>query len=84
MNIAYSNAPARLVLNRLQGHLRKSQFFFGDALGALCDIDFKAASRDGFGEDWPVDYRNRSVVLQAEKYMGVASNHSESPQHPDG
>jgi choline dehydrogenase-like flavoprotein len=37
------------------------------------DLDFKAASRDGFGEDWPLSYRDLAPYYDiVEDYVGIS------------
>src|SRR5512138_1713367 len=44
----------------------------------LSDFDFKAKSRDGYGEDWPISYYD--IVDQ---YLGVSGVKENLPQLPD-
>jgi choline dehydrogenase-like flavoprotein len=51
----------------------------------LSDYDFKAASHDGFGEDWPLSYKDvESYYDLVEAYVGVAGRAEGAPQIPDG
>jgi choline dehydrogenase-like flavoprotein len=57
--------------------------------GRLClrmsDLDFKAASRDGYGEDWPLTYRDLAPYYDlVEEYVGVAGITEGLAQIPDG
>lgn len=48
------------------------------------DIDFKAASRDGFGEDWPVSYADLVPYYErVEKYIGISGREEGLAQLPD-
>ncbi len=51
----------------------------------LGDLDFKAASRDGIGIDWPVSHaemdRHYSVV---ERFIGISGQAEGLPHFPDG
>jgi len=49
------------------------------------DLDFKAASHDGYGEDWPLSYKDLEPYYDlVEKYVGVTGM-SEGLEHlPDG
>jgi choline dehydrogenase-like flavoprotein len=39
----------------------------------LSDLDFKAASNDGCGEDWPLSYKDLEPYYDlVEEYVGVA------------
>ena len=57
--------------------------------GRLClrfsDWDFKAASHDGFGEDWPLSYKDIAPYYDlVEKYVGITGS-AEGLEHlPDG
>ncbi|MGH9470146.1 MAG: GMC oxidoreductase [Terriglobia bacterium] len=49
------------------------------------DNEFKAASRDGFGEDWPFDYRELEPYYdKVESFIGVSGSREGLPQMPDG
>jgi choline dehydrogenase-like flavoprotein len=51
----------------------------------LSDYDFKAASHDGFGEDWPLSYQDVAPYYDiVEQYVGVAGRAEGAPQIPDG
>jgi choline dehydrogenase-like flavoprotein len=49
------------------------------------DWDFKAASRDGYGEDWPLSYKDISPYYDlVEKYVGVTGMAEGLEELPDG
>ncbi|MBI1353197.1 MAG: GMC family oxidoreductase [Acidobacteria bacterium] len=49
------------------------------------DYDFKAASRDGFGDDWPIGYSDIAPYYsQVERHIGVSGYKEGLPQLPDG
>ena len=51
----------------------------------MTDCDFKAASNDGFGDDWPISYSD--IVLyydRVEEFMGVYGSQDKVPNLPDG
>jgi choline dehydrogenase-like flavoprotein len=51
----------------------------------LSDLDFKAASNDGFGDDWPISYAEMDpYYTKAEEFIGVSGNRDGLPQLPDG
>ena len=51
----------------------------------LSDYDFKAASRDGFGEDWPVSYEEMAPYYdRVEGFVGISGQAEGVPQLPDG
>src|SRR5713101_1204352 len=84
-DVAYSNAPGTdWYWKRCKGTGGKANFW-GRSSARYGDIDFKAASLDGFGEDWPVDYAEIAPWFsRAERYMGVASTVQNRPSNPDG
>ncbi|WP_031498507.1 GMC family oxidoreductase [Bryobacter aggregatus] len=48
------------------------------------DIDFKAASRDGYGEDWPIQYSDLVPYYEeVEKYVGISGLAEGLEQLPD-
>jgi choline dehydrogenase-like flavoprotein len=59
--------------------------FWGRSSARFGDIDFRAASRDGFDVDWPVTYEEMAPHYSAvEKMIGVASTVQNRPSNPDG
>ena len=49
------------------------------------DNEFKAASRDGYGEDWPFSYKELEPYYDlVESYIGVSASSEGLPQMPDG
>ncbi|HXG66581.1 MAG TPA: GMC family oxidoreductase [Blastocatellia bacterium] len=51
----------------------------------LSDFEFKAASRDGYGEDWPISYKDLEPYYdKVEAFIGVSGNPENLPQLPDG
>ncbi len=51
----------------------------------LSDLNFKAASEDGYGEDWPLSYKDLEPYYDlVEEYVGVAGLAEGLPQLPDG
>ncbi len=49
------------------------------------DYEFKAASRDGFGEDWPFSYKDLEPYYdKVESYIGVSGSREGLEQMPDG
>jgi len=51
----------------------------------LSDYDLKAASYDGYGEDWPLSYKDLEPYYDlVEGYVGVAGRAEGAPQIPDG
>ena len=84
-DVTYSNAPGTdWYWKRCKGTGGKANFW-GRSSCRYGDVDFKAASLDGFGEDWPVDYAEIAPWFsKAERYMGVASTIQNRPSNPDG
>lgn len=51
----------------------------------LSDYDLKAASRDGFGPDWPISYADLAPYYdRVERFVGVSGQAEGLPQLPDG
>jgi choline dehydrogenase-like flavoprotein len=51
----------------------------------LSDHDLKAASRDGFGADWPLSYAELAPYYdRVERFVGVSGQAEGLPQLPDG
>ncbi|HWP42553.1 MAG TPA: GMC family oxidoreductase [Blastocatellia bacterium] len=51
----------------------------------LSDLDFKAASHDGYGDDWPISYKDIAPYYdRAEEFIGVSGNRDGLPYLPDG
>ncbi|MGH9327835.1 MAG: GMC family oxidoreductase N-terminal domain-containing protein, partial [Terriglobia bacterium] len=49
------------------------------------DLDFKAASYDGYGVDWPLSYHDIAPYYDlVERYVGIAGRAESSPYLPDG
>ena len=51
----------------------------------MSDFEFKAASRDGYGENWPISYRDIAPYYdRVERFIGVSGAAENLPQFPDG
>jgi choline dehydrogenase-like flavoprotein len=51
----------------------------------LSDLDFKAASFDGYGQDWPISYAEMSPYYDmVEDYVGISGAAEGNPVLPDG
>jgi len=83
--VPYTNAPgSNWIWTRCKATGGKTNFW-GRSSARFGDIDFKAASLDGFDVDWPVDYAEMAPYFsRAERYMGVASTVQNRPSNPDG
>jgi len=58
---------------------------WGRACFRLSDLDFKAASFDGYGEDWPLSYKDLAPYYDlVENYVGVTGLAERLDQLPDG
>ena len=50
----------------------------------LSDYDFKAGSRDGYGEDWPIGYKDLEPYYDlVENFVGISGSYENLPQLPD-
>ena len=51
----------------------------------LSDFDFKAADRDGYGENWPITYADLAPYYdKVEAFIGVSASVENIPHYPDG
>ena len=51
----------------------------------LSDYDFKGATHDGYGVDWPISYADLSPYYdRVDQYLGVSGHPESLPQMPDG
>ena len=58
---------------------------FGRVLPRWSDVDFKAASRDGFGEDWPISYTDLEPYYgEVEETLAVRGCPDGIANMPDG
>jgi choline dehydrogenase-like flavoprotein len=49
------------------------------------NYDFKAASHDGYGDDWPISYEDIAPYYdKVEEFIGVSGTAENLPQLPDG
>lgn len=59
--------------------------FWGRSSARFGDIDFRAASRDGYDVDWPITYAEIAPYYsRVERMIGVASTVQNRPSNPDG
>ncbi|HXU09202.1 MAG TPA: GMC family oxidoreductase [Blastocatellia bacterium] len=50
----------------------------------LSDLDFKARSRDGYGEDWPISYKDLAPYYdKVDLYLGISGVKENLPHLPD-
>src|SRR5215471_5751982 len=60
-------------------------FCWGRESYRYSDYEFKAASRDGYGEDWPIGYKDLEPYYDlVESYIGVSGSREGLAQMPDG
>jgi choline dehydrogenase-like flavoprotein len=58
---------------------------YGRVLLRMTDYDFKAASRDGYGEDWPISYADIAPYYdQVEEFLGVYGSQDNVRNLPNG
>jgi choline dehydrogenase-like flavoprotein len=58
---------------------------YGRVLLRMTDCDFKAASNDGFGADWPISYSDIAPYYErVEEFMGVYGSQDKVANLPDG
>jgi choline dehydrogenase-like flavoprotein len=58
---------------------------YGRVLLRMTDYDFKAASRDGHGEDWPISYNDIAPYYdRVEEFLGVYGDEDNIPSLPNG
>jgi len=51
----------------------------------LSDLDFKARSYDGYGEDWPLSYRDLAPYYDiVDEYVGISGQNEGVAELPDG
>ncbi|MBA3439137.1 MAG: GMC family oxidoreductase [Pyrinomonadaceae bacterium] len=50
----------------------------------MSNYDFKAATHDGYGDDWPISYEDLVPYYEkVEKYVGISGSYEKMPQLPD-
>ncbi|MDB4956493.1 MAG: glucose-methanol-choline oxidoreductase [Myxococcales bacterium] len=58
---------------------------WGGVTFRMSDYEFKAASLDGFGQDWPVSYRELEPFYdRVETFLGITGSTERIPHLPDG
>ena len=81
----YTNPPNDFYLwirgRQLGGRLH----LYGRVLLRMTDYDFKAASRDGYGDDWPISYTDIVPYYeQVEEFMSLYGTQDNIRNLPDG
>lgn len=65
-------------------HVGGRSIMWGRQSYRLSDYEFKAASRDGYGEDWPFAYKDLAPYYSyVEKFVGISGKAEGLPQLPD-
>lgn len=84
-DITYTVAPgSRWKWTRCKATGGKANFW-GRSSARFGEIDFKAATLDGVGDDWPVTYEEIAPYYsRIERLIGVASSVQNRPSNPDG
>lgn len=81
----YTTAPDKPFEWRRSRVLGGRTLHWSRASDRFSDFDFKAASRDGYGEDWPIAYRDIAPYYdRVERFIGVSAAAANLPQFPDG
>jgi choline dehydrogenase-like flavoprotein len=76
------DAPYLWIRSRILGGRLNA---YGRVLQRMSDVDFRAASRDGHGVDWPVSYAElESHYDRVEEFIGVYGNEDGVVHPPDG
>jgi choline dehydrogenase-like flavoprotein len=58
---------------------------WGRCSDRMSDLEFKAASRDGYGDNWPISYKDIAPYYdRVEGFIGVSAAPAGLPQFPDG
>jgi choline dehydrogenase-like flavoprotein len=58
---------------------------WGRCSDRMSDFEFKAASRDGYGDNWPISYSDVAPYYdRVESFIGVSAEAKGLPQFPDG
>ena len=84
-DIAYSTGPGTSWTWPRSNLVGGKTNFWGRSSARMSEIDFKAASRDGYDVDWPVSYDEIApYYTRAEEMIGVASTIQNRPSNPDG
>jgi choline dehydrogenase-like flavoprotein len=66
-------------------HVGGRTIMWGRQSYRFSDYDFKAASHDGFGEDWPISYDEIAPYYDTvERWIGVSGSKEGFDQLPDG
>ncbi|MBV9760827.1 MAG: GMC family oxidoreductase [Acidobacteriaceae bacterium] len=74
--------PFRWIRSRILGG---RTLHWSRASDRMSDLEFKAASRDGYGDNWPISYADIAPYYdRVERFIGVSAAPAYLPQFPDG
>jgi glucoside 3-dehydrogenase (cytochrome c) catalytic subunit len=77
-----ADMPFRWMRSRILGG---RTLHWSRASDRMSDMEFKAASRDGYGDDWPISYADIAPYYErVERFIGVSAAPANLPQFPDG
>ena len=77
-----ADRPYRWIRGR---HLGGRSLSWGGVTLRFSDFEFKAASRDGIGEDWPIGYEDlEPFYAEVEQFLGTHGSKEGLAQLPDG
>ena len=81
----YTTAPDKPFYWIRGRHVGGKSITWGRQSYRLSDLDLRAASRDGYGEDWPIGYAELAPYYdRVEEFVGVSGQAEGLPQLPDG
>ncbi len=81
----YTTAPGTVYRWGRSRVLGGRSLHWARASDRMADYEFKAASRDGWGLDWAVDYSAMKLYYdRVESFIGVSASLEGFPQFPDG
>jgi choline dehydrogenase-like flavoprotein len=81
----YTTAPGTVYRWGRSRVLGGRSLHWARASDRMADYEFKAASRDGYGMDWPVSYADMKPYYdRVESFIGVNAALEGFPQFPDG
>ena len=83
--IAFTTAPGTRWTWRRCFAVGGKTNFWGRSSARFSEIDFRAATRDGYDVDWPLTYQEIAPYYsRVERMIGVASTLQNRPSNPDG
>jgi choline dehydrogenase-like flavoprotein len=83
--IAFTTAPGTKWTWRRCFAVGGKTNFWGRSSARFSEMDFRAATRDGYDVDWPITYDEIAPYYsRVERMIGVASTVQNRPSNPDG